>query len=266
MNLQRYNGNWEQCIFQVNKANKKIATSKQGIQDRISKGEDSDYFQKGCWYPENFNIVNGRILVALGDYNPLIPYAKEAVNVHKNNQELYLTDDILLNGKPASQVLEEIAEQDKSKPVYKRRVFDMGKIQTHDISTDSFADDKGIVFLARGEKLAQRYGKFLNDKAGIKQIRFYLSTIGNQNYARGFWLCRLDEGGRSGFDGNDRDFDDGDGSLFGVCGSAEGTSQKISERIIQGLKLSEILKYSEPFIAQAVREDFKKGLRAKFKK
>lgn len=265
MKLQGYDGNWEQCISQVNQANQKIATAKQGMSDRITKGKGSEYFQKGCWYPENFNVVNKRILVALGDYNPLIPHAKQAVLAHKDNKEFYLTDDVLLNKKPASQVLEEIAEQDKPKPIHEKRVFDIGKLQTHDIQTDSFADDNVIVFLARGEKPAQKYGNFLDKKLGIKKITFYLPSISEKDYARGFWLCRLGGDGRSDFDGYWGLNVDG-GSLFGVCESAEGTSQKTSGRIIESPRLSEILKYSKPFIAQAVRKDFEKGLMAKFKK
>ena len=155
MKLQRYNGNFAQCLAQLEEAEQKIATAKQGMQDRIAQGAGSDPCSKGAWFSENFNVVKGRILAAREDYNPLIQYAQQAVDAHKSNNEFYLIDDILLNKKPASQVLARIAEQDAKIPVPKKRVFDMGKAKTHDIPTDSFADDEGIVFLAQNKKLAK---------------------------------------------------------------------------------------------------------------
>jgi len=230
MELQRYNGNFSKCLAEVVRAKQKIATAKQGMQYRIEQGVNSDAYKNGFWCPENFNVVDGRILAALGDYNPLIPYAEEAVKAHWNNREFYLNDAVLLNGKPAAEVLKEIAEQDSEKPVYKKRVLDLGQTQTHDVSTDSFADDKGIVFLARGKTFADKYGLFLKNKARTPKITFYLPSVSQENYSRGLWICRLGLGCRSDFDGYYRSLDIDNGSLFGVSceRSAEGASQKIS--------------------------------------
>ena len=227
MELQRYTGNFSKCLAEVVRAKQKIATAKQGMEYRIEQGVDSDVCQGGFWCPENFNVVDGRILAALGDYNPLIPYAEQAVNAHRGGKEFYLNDAVLLNGKSATEVLKEIAEQDSEKPVYKKRVLDLGQTQTHPVSTDSFADDNGIVFLARGKISANRYGLFLKNKARTPKITFCLPFVSQENYSRGFWLYRLDLGGRSNlFGGYDRYFNDGDGSLFGVSckRSAEGAS------------------------------------------
>ena len=177
MKLQRYNGNFAQCLAQLEEAEQKIATAKQGMQDRIARGVNSGPCSQGAWFSENFNVVQERILVAREDYNPLIQYAQQAVDAHKSNNEFYLIDDILLNKKPASQVLARIAEQDAKIPVPKKRVFDMGKAKTHDIPTDSFADDEGIVFLAQNKKLAKDYGLFLKNKAGIPEVTFYLPVL-----------------------------------------------------------------------------------------
>ncbi|MDD5132952.1 MAG: hypothetical protein PHD81_03545 [Candidatus Nanoarchaeia archaeon] len=228
MTLQRYTGNFASCLNQINATEQKIATAKQGMQDRILKGKNSDYFQMGCWHPEAFPVINERILAIKGEYNPLIAieYAKQATEAHRANKEFYLTEKVLLNGKPAVQVLNEIAEADYKKPISKKRVFDMGKVGTHQVSTTDFADDKGIVFLAQGEKLAKNYGKFLKDKVGISEVTFYLPNLTKEDYLRGFWLCGLgsDDGSDFGGCGGGLDYDGG--SLFGVFNDAEST-QKI---------------------------------------
>ncbi len=216
MELQRYHGNFEKCLAQLAVAKQKQATTKQVMQYRIEQGADSDACQKGFWGSENFNVIDGRIYGAVAEFNPLIPYANQAVNAHAKGSEFYLTDKVLLNGKPASQVLKEIAKQDSKKPVSKKRVLDLGQAQTHNVPTDSFADDNGIAFLARNKTLANQYGLFLKDKAGITQVTFYLPPIQSKDYARGFWLCRLGGSDRSDFNGDGRSLGDDGGSLFGV--------------------------------------------------
>jgi len=256
MELQRYTGNFSKCLAEVAKAKQKIATAKQGMEYRIEQGVDSDVCQGGFWCPENFNVVDGRILAALGDYNPLIPYAEQAVNAHRGGKEFYLNDAVLLNGKPATEVLKEIAEQDSEKPVYKKRVLDLGQTSTHDVSTDSFADDDGIVFLARGKTFANKYGLFLKNQAGIPEITFYLPSISQENYSRGLWLCGLDGGYWSNFGGNYRGFGYVVGSRFGVSckRSAEGASQKISASEKKGFPYTPKEYARNLGIVQGVRE------------
>jgi len=82
-----------------------------------------------------------------------------------------------------------------------------------------------------------------------------------QNY---IWFGSL--GGRSGLVGDFRDASYCDLRARGVFKkSAEGTSPKISREIICPT-LSELLKYSKPFVPQAVRKEFERGFRAKFQK
>ncbi len=259
MELQRHDGNYAQCLAKIAGAKQKIATTKQGMQYRIKQGVDSDACTKGFWGSENFNVVDNRILAAIGKYNPLIPYAEQAVNAHRNGNEFYLTDKVLLQGKPATQVLKEIAEQDASKPVSKRRVLDLGQAKTHNVPTDSFANDDGIVFLAREKKLAEDYGLFLKNKAGIPQVTFYLPSTQSKDYTRGFWLYRLDDDYRSGFYGCSWVLDIGGGSLFGVRGkaSAEGASQKIST----GERKTELYSQQELKLAENELEGLSKLLR-----
>jgi len=257
MELQRYDGNFAQCLAKVAGAKQKQTSTRQGMQYRIEQGVNSNACKKGFWGSENFNVVDNRILATIGEYNPLIPYAEQAVNCHRNGNEFYLNDNVLLQGKPATQVLKEIVEQDSGKPVSKRRVLDLGQAQTHNVPTDSFADDNGIVFLARGKKLANDYGLFLKNKAGISQVTFYLPSIQSKDYARGFWLCRLAVGDWSVFNGYDGGLGNDGGSVFGVRGkskSAEGASQKISaeERKVLPYTEKQLNQYLET--AQGIKE------------
>ena len=228
MVLERCRGNFA-VAYDKTKGN--IATARQYMQERIAQGVDSDICNEGAWTPENFNCINENIYGCLVEFNPLIPYREQAVNAHRNGQEFYLTKEVLLQEKPATQVILEAAEQDKKKPVAKRRVINLGKTKNHDIPTDSFADDDGIVFLARGKTSANKYGLFLKNKAGIPEVTFYLPSIQSQDYSRGCWLLRVGHGLSSDFDGYGRNLYDDVGSVFRVRGkvSAEG-AQKNSAR------------------------------------
>ncbi|MBS3075634.1 hypothetical protein J4429_04205 [Candidatus Pacearchaeota archaeon] len=228
MALERQAGNFAVAYKNANSEGKP-ARARDLLKERIKQGIDSDVCYPGAWTTESFSCIQGNIYGCLAEFNPLIPYAQTAVDVHKNNGEFYLTPDVLLNARPATAVILEIAKQDKSKPAYRKRVINLGKIQTHNVPTDSLADDNGILFLARSKNLAKEYGLFLRKKAGIPEIIFYLPPIQSQDYSRGFWLSSIGHGGRSGFSCGIRGLYRDDGSLFRVRGkeSAEG-AQKIS--------------------------------------
>src|SRR3989344_9369142 len=232
MKLKRYNGNFAQCLAQIAKAGQKVATAKKGMQDRIKQGVNSDPCNKGAWFPENFNYVKGKVLVALADYNPQIPYAEQAVESNKKSGYFQLTQDIKLQGKSASQLLLEIAEEDAAKPIYNRRVLDSKRKETFSIPANRLGEEEISIFLARSEKIAKDYGILVHDALTNPnnknpEITFYLASKQKQDFSAGFWLCRLDDIGRSGFDGY-RSLDGGSGSLFGVVKSAKGTA-KISQ-------------------------------------
>src|SRR3989338_4414702 len=99
MKLQRYNGNFAHCLKQS--GNQRFATAKEGMLYRMQEGVNSDACKNGAWFSENFNVVDGRVLAARAEYNPLIKYAQRAVDLHENNNKFLLTKDILLDGKPA---------------------------------------------------------------------------------------------------------------------------------------------------------------------
>jgi len=267
--FQRYRGNFATALQKLAKAKQTFATPAQAMDERKKYGSnwsDASICTEGAWYNASFNEVGSRILATRGEFNPLIDNSEQAVKSMRTG-EFYL-EDVLLNGKPASQVLAEIAEQDAKKPVYRRRVADLGQIKSHDVPTDCFADDDTIVFLAESKKRASDYGLFLRNSAEIPHSRVYMQDIIGKDKSRGFWLSGLGVGGGSDFIGygSCRGVGDDDGSLFGVYGGAEGASKKISARAIKIPNLSELLKYSKPFVPQAARKDFERGLREKFGK
>jgi len=227
MALKRQKGNFADAYEQAKDA---PATTRDLLRERITQGVGSDACYPGAWTTENFNCIQGNIYGCLAEFNPLIPYRNKAVDPHRDNREFYLTPDIILNGKSAIEVILEIVEQDKKKLVGRKRVINLGKTQTHNVPTDSLADDNGIVFLARSKKLAKEYCLFLRNQAGIQQITFYFPLIQTQDYARGFWLDVIGLGSRSYFSGV-RNLNDTYGSLFRVRGGKSGkaTQKKIPQ-------------------------------------
>ena len=258
-NFKRYRGNFEEALRELANAKPKqrFATPAEAMDERIRQGENADICTSNAWYNASFSEVDGRILGTRGQFNPLVNYAQKAVDSMKNG-EFYLNDDILLNGKPAVKVLAEIAAKDSKKPVHKRRVIDLGKAKTHEVPTDSFADDDTIVFLAEGKERANKYGLFLRkSKYNIQNSNVFMQDLSGKNKTRGFWFSRLVGVGGSEFDCYDRNLDSGGGSLFGVSyESAKGTSKKILKP-----SLREIVKYSKRFVPEAVKDDFEKGLK-----
>ncbi len=199
MVLQRISpGNWAYC---VEKAGKKLATANALMKDRIQN--QRAHYERGAWASENFNCIKGRILGARAKFNPLISYAKQAVEAQITG-EFYLTDEITYeNGIHYNLLLEQIAEQDAKKPIERKRVIDLGEAKTHNVPTDAFADDVTISWLAGGKKPADKYGLFLRndlpENLRLQEVTVYHMPLSEKDYARGAWLCRLDRCGRSGF-------------------------------------------------------------------
>lgn len=258
--LNKHTGNWAKCLAEM-EGKERPATAKQGFQERIRQGIDAD-ISKGSWFPENVNYVQGKVLWALSKYNPQIPYAEQAVQANRNGKYFQLTPEIKMQGKPASLLLLEIAEEDAVKPVHKRRVLDSKHKQTFSVPADKLGEVEEAVFLARGEKLAQRYGQWIYDELKLLDITnptitFYLASQKDIDFSAGFWLCSVGRGYRSNFDGDNRYLYYDDGRLFGVEKSAKGTSQKIKQP-----SLKEIIRYSRRFVPEVARDEFEKGLKA----
>jgi len=213
MELKRYTGTFPDCKAQIEKARQRIATARQGMQDRIRQGPNPPYSQNGCWHPEGTAKIDGTNYWCLGKFAPTTHYPQQTLEA---NRYLFLTDKIKLGKKPATQLIRKIAEQDVKLPVHKRRVLIPEKQDSFTVYSKYLGDVDIAQFLARDPKLAERYGKFLKDKCGIPQVWFYQIEEDEDNVGAGFWLRGLDRGDDSYFDGYNRDFYDGHGSLFGV--------------------------------------------------
>ncbi|MBS3091570.1 hypothetical protein J4217_03940 [Candidatus Pacearchaeota archaeon] len=240
MKLQRIDqGNWAYCLAQAKNANKRVSTGRELIEDRLERGvNDQTHFEGGAWTAEDSNVVDGAILLARAEFNPLIPYAKQAVEAQRTG-EFYLTDEIRKGKRPFTQVLRQIAEKDEIKPLEQKRVLNLGQAKTHPVPTDSFADDPTIRWKAESPELANRYGLFLRNELPenlrLPEVTVYLPRITGEDYARGHWLDGLDRNYRSAFICNDRSLSDDYGSVFGVSvESAEGTSRQINEPKVRG--------------------------------
>ena len=224
--LTRYNGNRVSCDAQIAQAGERMATASEGIQDRILKGFNSDYKEKGCWHSEGIARINGVNYWCQGKYAPTTQYAQKTLEANNAGQYLALTRDILLGKKPALEVIQHIAEMDVDKPVEKRRVLIPSRQGTFTVASKDLGDVDIARNLARGAKLAQDYGNFLDKDCNIKEVVFY-QLSGDKDIAAGLWLYGLGDGSNSSFSGDNRDFDNSGGSSFGVRGraSAVGTSQ-----------------------------------------
>jgi hypothetical protein len=239
---QRQTGNFAVALGKVALAHQTFATPKEGIIDRMKKGVNSDACKRWAWFNASFNEVNGDILATRVKFNPLsvfdkqtqtFSYAQKAVDAMRTG-EFYLTDNILLGNKPAAEVLLEIAEQDSKRPIHKKRVINLGKKKTHDVSTDCFADDDTIVFLAEGYERARNYGLFIRNAFGENSIpisKVYMQDLIGKNKSRGFALSRVDTGSRSYFNCYNRDLYYDNGSLFGGYESAKGTQKNCKHKI-----------------------------------
>ena len=112
--FKRHKGNFAKCLQEIANAEPKqtCASVSQLIDERMRQGVDVDICINGAWGSASFNEVSGRILATRAEFNPLLAYSNQAVEAMRTG-EFYLTDKILLGDKTASQVLAEIAEQDK---------------------------------------------------------------------------------------------------------------------------------------------------------
>ena len=219
--LIRYNGNFVDCKRQIENANQRIATAREGLLDRIKQGPNSDYERKGCWYPEGTVRIEGINFWCLGKFAPTMHYPQETLYANSGKKYLRLTDEINLGKKPAKEVIKKILELDAKKPVEQRRVLQSSnQSKKYSIQTSDFGNQEVPVFLARSPEVAQKYGDFLNKQCGIPEVNVYQiskDTQPDEDIAVGFWLCGLGRGYDSIFVGDSWGFGSADGFLFGVA-------------------------------------------------
>ncbi|MBS3088856.1 hypothetical protein J4402_03695 [Candidatus Pacearchaeota archaeon] len=211
---QSKRGNWACCLSQL--GGRGVASTADVIKDAIS--DYKGHCLGSIWTSENFNVVGGRILSARKEFNPLIKYARQAVE-SQMSREFYLTPEIVdANGKPYAQLLEEIAEEDAGKPFGEKRVADFGETITHSVPTDSFADDDAIVFLTGGERLANKFGLFLRNKLPeelrLPSVMVYFMQLSDRDYSRGTSLCSLGKYSKSDINCGSNVYLQDDGVIF----------------------------------------------------
>lgn len=223
-------GDLAYCLKQLDIRDLRLASAKEGMLDRIERfnanPNDKTHFDSGAWFSENFNRVNKRILGARAEFNPLIPYIEQVA--YKGY--LPLSEEVRIKSKPALQLLNEIAEKDAIKPLWERRVIDLGKVKTYNVPTDSFADDDTIVWLAQSKELARDYGLFLRKpEIDIKEVNVYNAESEGKDSAFGFWMYGLNKYFWSSFDGGGARFWCCHENLYYENGRAFGLPLKISE-------------------------------------
>lgn len=110
---------------------------------RMNLGRGSNIGRYVFYTAENFNYVGGRILVASRDYNPLLRDPKATAMAHGVGNQVWLGHSELSG-------LEEIADEDKGKPVEERRVLSLDNKGSYSITGKDFGDNELIRFLFKG--------------------------------------------------------------------------------------------------------------------
>jgi hypothetical protein len=171
----------------------------------------------------------------------ILTNAKEATACHRKGNEFYLTQE---------QVESSLADS-------------KNYVQFKDVSsipTNRFAEDERTAF-AFGET-AEAYGEFLKE-AGIAEMPVYLANVEKKPFARQAWLRRLVNDIRSELDGN-YSYLYCDNAVRGVRNVEPRSGETISKIFVPSL--AEIVKYSQEFVPEVVREDFNTGLESIFKR
>src|SRR3989344_6089373 len=153
MALERQAGNFAVAYKNANSEGKP-ARARDLLKERIKQGIDSDVCYPGAWTTESFSCIQGNIYGCLAEFNPLIPYAQTAVDVHKNNGEFYLTPDVLLNARPATAVILEIAKQDNSRGFWLSSIGHGGR-SVFSCGIRGLYSDDGSLFRVRGKESAE---------------------------------------------------------------------------------------------------------------
>ncbi|MEI7718422.1 MAG: hypothetical protein WCI72_01025 [archaeon] len=211
--LTRYRGDFVSCNWQIGKAGQRMATAREGMIDRIRKGFNSEYKEKGCWHPEGTARIGGITHWCLAEYAPTTRYAQKTLEANKAIEYLALTNDFRLGKHPIDLEIVQTAYLDARKPVEQRRVLIPLRQGNFAVASQDLGDVEIVRFLARDAKLARDYGKFLKNDCGIDNVSF-CQLSGDQKIAAGLWLYGLDSN-NSDFAGNNMYFET-QGSAFGV--------------------------------------------------
>ena len=142
--------------------------------------------------------------------SPIMQNPKEVTKTHRSGNEYFLT--------------EEQVEQ---------ALCDSIRLSGENIPTNRFKDND-ITSYAFGD-IAEDYGKWLENEAGIKEMPIYLNDVYKEPFARQIWFRCLDD--RSGLGGYYMFLNLGDDRLRGVKGISLVDSQKL-ENILNEIEIA----------------------------
>ena len=198
---------------ELTKCGYRIISLEENARLRKQEGKGTNISTNGNWTREGVLYLNKKGIF-LTKNSPIMANAKEATACHRKGQEFYLTDE---------QVEEGLA--------------DSVKLEPKEIPTNRFKDNEITVY-AFGED-AEKYGQFLREEAGIKEMPVWLANIQEKPFARQMWFGGLDY--RPVLDGYSW-YLDCDSWVRGVRDSvsAEGT-QKISPEAYTPDQISSVL-------------------------
>ena len=180
----------------------------QNAQLRMQQGKDSYVSKNGNWTREGVIYIPNSTPKLVRN-SPILQFAKEATDAHRNDKEFYIAQEQL--------------EQSLTDSID----FPEKNIE---IPTKRFGSKALTVCAFGGEKQAQAYGEFLKD-AGISKMSVLVVDKNYDNkqtrpFARQAWFGGL--GGRSYLGGDSRGLSGGGGVRGVRLVSGEASAQKIS--------------------------------------
>lgn len=263
--LTRFVGNRVDTLKAIARCRMRDSTASEGMRGRMLDvrecGRESSYFSYGGWHSEGTARINGVNYWCKASFAPTTLYPRQTLDANIKNRYLELTEDIKIGTKPATEVIQRIAEIDAKKPVSKRRILiptDQSFYYTRE--TRDLGSQDVPVFLAEDEDLANDYGDMLS---GFKLAFVAFKQLsGKENIASGFEFDVLgDHTEGSCFQGDKKGFGWVAGSSFGVHRQVRSSiKKKDSDERILSPSLRDIQKYTLPFVSPNHKDIFLDGL------
>jgi len=196
----------------------RLITGRDLAYSRILRGKNhslstnGSFIREGVAYPDEMRdktlLIRESLLL-----NPKI--AEQAVKAHRQGSE-YFNEELI-----ATYI--KMAEEDKAKPLEKRRVLIVDKRGTYEIPVEKIPNTDETKWILLDQ--AEPYAEFLNG-SGISAMPVYLSSSRQGNFANQLWLCDLVNW--SGLDGSGGDLNCGYRSRWVLERGAEGAAPRKS--------------------------------------
>src|SRR3989339_183518 len=191
MELKRFGvGDWVYCQEQLARAKLRMADASELMRDIIDKGkiEHSEHVRSGAWASEAFLIFDEQVYGVRAEFNPLIlpEYASQAVEAHKSGKEFY-SDNIKIDGTPLRDLIVGVADVERRKPLYERRVVKLTEQESYNSPSDKLWQGEVAIWSAGGRELAKEYGGAIS-QYGISNANVNLPPRDGRDIVRSFWL------------------------------------------------------------------------------